>query len=79
MLEYRYEHGRRYHSRDATWFAPNDEDEQQRMDILHHMWKLICNGELVKFKDRITDWSRVLDVGTGTGKNEPGLSATAVD
>lgn len=47
------------------------------MDILHHLWKLMCNGELVKFKDRITDWSRVLDVGTGTGKHQPELVCNA--
>jgi hypothetical protein len=50
--------------------VPNDEDEQERMDVVHHLWKLVLGGELVKFKDRITDWSRVLDVGTGTGKTK---------
>ena len=67
-MQHRFENGRRYHTRDSKWYVPNDEDEQDRMDVVHHLWKLLLGGELVKYKDRVDDWSRVLDVGTGTGK-----------
>ncbi|ETN46459.1 uncharacterized protein HMPREF1541_00644 [Cyphellophora europaea CBS 101466] len=67
VMQHRFENGRRYHTRDSKWYVPNDEDEQDRMDVVHHLWKLLLGGELVKYKDRVDDWSRVLDVGTGTG------------
>ncbi|KAE8369151.1 S-adenosyl-L-methionine-dependent methyltransferase [Aspergillus caelatus] len=44
---------------------PNDEEEQDRMDILHHIYNLILNGEI--HIAPIKDPQRVLDIGTGTG------------
>jgi hypothetical protein len=38
VLEYEYENGRRYCSnRSGNYMMPNDEEEQDRMDITHHM------------------------------------------
>ena len=42
------------------------------MDLAHHVWRLILGGELLKFGKKVEKWSRVLDVGTGTGKHQPG-------
>lgn len=45
---------------------PNDEREQDRLDMLHHMFKLVLNDRL--FLAPIENGPiRVLDIGTGTG------------
>ncbi|KAF5000555.1 hypothetical protein FGRMN_1722 [Fusarium graminum] len=67
ILNYRYENGRRYHAfRDGTYLVPNDEEEQNRMDLLHHIYSLLLDGKLflAPIGDQI---GRVLDLGTGTG------------
>lgn len=67
ILQYKYEHGRRYHSyRDGEYPLPNDEAEQDRMDLLHHIWRMILGGDLLLAKLRYPP-QRILDVGTGTG------------
>jgi SAM-dependent methyltransferase len=45
---------------------PNDETEQDRLDLQHHIFKLVLDGELTCTKLPPTT-QRVLDVGTGTG------------
>ncbi|KAI8649713.1 hypothetical protein NCS55_01433600 [Fusarium keratoplasticum] len=58
--------GRRYHAfREGTYLVPNDEEEQGRMDLLHHVCNLALKGEL--HRSPIKDPRRVLDLGTGTG------------
>ncbi|TGO23145.1 hypothetical protein BPAE_0142g00070 [Botrytis paeoniae] len=44
---------------------PNDDDEQDRMDLLHHVFNLVLDGKL--YLAPIENPQRVLDVGTGTG------------
>ncbi|KAB8288222.1 hypothetical protein EYC80_010223 [Monilinia laxa] len=44
---------------------PNDDDEQDRMDLLHHVFNLVLEGKL--YLAPIENPQRVLDVGTGTG------------
>lgn len=45
---------------------PNDDREQNRMDMQHHIYNMIMKGEL--FQAPINkDIHRVLDIGTGTG------------
>ncbi|KAI9787829.1 MAG: hypothetical protein M1816_007396 [Peltula sp. TS41687] len=44
---------------------PNDEREQDRLDLLHHLQLLILDGKL--YLAPISNPGRVLDVGTGTG------------
>ncbi|TVY83636.1 Secondary metabolism regulator [Lachnellula suecica] len=67
ILDYTYENGRRYHAyRDGAYLFPNDDTEQDRLDMLHHIFKLVLRGKL--FKAPITSaMHRVLDFGTGTG------------
>jgi hypothetical protein len=71
VKNYKYENGRRYHSyREGQYVLPNDEQEQDREDLLHHVRSLIFDGELTHapIKDGI---SNILDIGTGTGmKNQ---------
>ena len=44
---------------------PNDETEQDRLDIIHHVFRLSLGGELCKTK--LENPQKILDVGTGTG------------
>ncbi|KAJ5210185.1 hypothetical protein N7472_000324 [Penicillium cf. griseofulvum] len=67
VKNYAYENGRRYHSyREGHYVLPNDEPEQDRQDLLHHVRSLVLNGRLFRapLDDNI---QRALDIGTGTG------------
>ncbi|KAB2574671.1 putative methyltransferase tdiE [Lasiodiplodia theobromae] len=69
ITDYEYENGRRYHSfkKDSTmYFAPNDEDENDRLDLVHHMITLRLGGKLHLAPIK-KDVQEVLDLGTGTG------------
>jgi ubiquinone/menaquinone biosynthesis C-methylase UbiE len=52
---------------DASGYKfPNDEREQDRLDMLHNMFRLVLDGKL--FLSPLKDGPlRVLDIGTGTG------------
>jgi SAM-dependent methyltransferase len=66
-LGHTYENGRRYHSyRQGEYPLPNDDKEQERLDLLHHIWKLILGGGLYSAPIP-KNLGRVLDFGTGTG------------
>ena len=46
--------------------VPNDETEQSRLDLMHHMFCMMLDGAL--YVSPISrDVQRILDVGTGTG------------
>jgi len=68
VVDYQYENGRRYHSyREGLYHLPNDEHEQERLDLQHHIYRVALDGCLYLAplpKERIHD---VLDVGCGTG------------
>ncbi|KAE8151265.1 S-adenosyl-L-methionine-dependent methyltransferase [Aspergillus avenaceus] len=60
------QNGRRYNAyREGEYALPNDEEEQDRMDLLHHIYNLILNGEI--HTAPLKNPQRVLDLGTGTG------------
>lgn len=64
ILIHSLENGRRYCN--DTYFMPNDEAEQTRLNILHQVYLLLLGGELTTAPlPRRTQ--RVLDVGTGPG------------
>lgn len=70
VLSYQYENGRRYHAfRSGTYVLPNDEAEQDRLDLTHHIQTLLLEGEL--YRSPLSDPKWILDVGTGTGKVLP--------
>lgn len=67
VKDYAYENGRRYHSyREGHYVLPNDEQEQDRQDLLHHVRNLVLNGALFRAPLE-KSVQRVLDIGTGTG------------
>ncbi|KAF8855637.1 S-adenosyl-L-methionine-dependent methyltransferase [Acephala macrosclerotiorum] len=69
ILKYREENGRTYHAyKDGNYLRPNDELEQERLDLQHHLFTLTFDGKL--FTCPVAEEKqihRVLDVGTGTG------------
>ncbi|TQB73934.1 hypothetical protein MPDQ_005413 [Monascus purpureus] len=66
VFEYQYENGRRYHAyRAGQYLLPNDELEQDRLDMTHHIFRLALGGDLCITK--LDHPQRILDVGTGTG------------
>ncbi|KAI9373650.1 S-adenosyl-L-methionine-dependent methyltransferase [Aspergillus egyptiacus] len=70
VRDYVYENGRRYHAyRYGQYPIPNDEEEQDRLAITHHLFKLLTGGELYRapLSERENPPKRILDIGTGTG------------
>jgi trans-aconitate methyltransferase len=66
IKNYKYENGRRYHAyREGEYVLPNDETEQDRQDLLHHVRNLTLGGKL--YLAPIDNPKRVIDIGTGTG------------
>ncbi|KAL1623652.1 hypothetical protein SLS56_008173 [Neofusicoccum ribis] len=66
IYEGRYENGRRYHTyREGAYPLPEDEREQDRLDLIQHWFGLVLKGELNRAP--VGEPQRVLDVGTGTG------------
>jgi SAM-dependent methyltransferase len=67
VKEYTYRNGRRYSSfRAGEYPIPNDEREQDRLDMLHHIYKLMLDGASLAAPIGPAP-QRILDVGTGTG------------
>ncbi|KAE8385903.1 S-adenosyl-L-methionine-dependent methyltransferase [Aspergillus alliaceus] len=67
VFQYEYRHGRRYHSKFAgNYHFPNDEAEQDRLDMVHHMYYRVLNDRLFLAPIDL-DGKRILDIGTGTG------------
>lgn len=67
IIGYKFENGRRYHAyREGSYAMPNDEKEQSRLDLLHHVYLLALGGELT-LCPLSKDIGRVLDFGCGTG------------
>ncbi|RSL68612.1 hypothetical protein CEP54_002646 [Fusarium duplospermum] len=67
ILRYREENGRTYHAyKDGAYVFPNDETENERLDIQHHLFALTFEGRL-HAAPLTQPLRRVLDAGTGTG------------
>ncbi|KAK3400616.1 S-adenosyl-L-methionine-dependent methyltransferase [Sordaria brevicollis] len=69
ILKYRTINGRTYHSdsvTDGEYWGPNDQKQNEVLDIFHHMVTIYLDGEL--YEAPITkNPENILDVGTGTG------------
>ncbi|KAI5778482.1 S-adenosyl-L-methionine-dependent methyltransferase [Geopyxis carbonaria] len=67
VRDYVYENGRRFHGYKAgKYVLPNDETEQDRLDLLHHIYLMVLGGDLHLPKINPNPQA-ILDVGTGTG------------
>lgn len=68
VLSYEWKHGRRYHSYQAGAYSfPNDEHEQARLDMLHHVFFRLLHDRLYLAPIDPSAGLRILDIGTGTG------------
>ncbi|KAH6994740.1 S-adenosyl-L-methionine-dependent methyltransferase [Fusarium venenatum] len=70
ILEYRKFQGRTFHSEkyDTEYFAPNDEQQRESIDISHHYLLLLLDGKL-SLAHLNNDLEAILDIGTGTGND----------
>jgi len=69
IMKHREENGRTYHVyKEGKYLYPNDEGENDRLDLQHHIYSLAYGGRLHLCDfDKDKPIHRVLDVGTGTG------------
>ncbi|KAK3385900.1 S-adenosyl-L-methionine-dependent methyltransferase [Podospora didyma] len=70
ILEYRMIHGRTFHSdktTDAQYWVPNDDKQNESMDINHHLLTLVLDGKLFRAPLDAEKIKKVIDIGTGTG------------
>ncbi|PQE05792.1 hypothetical protein CJF31_00004540 [Rutstroemia sp. NJR-2017a BVV2] len=68
ITKYRLENGRTYHAyKDGKYVFPNDEPEQERLDLQHHICSITFDGRLFSCPIDAASTKRVLDVGCGTG------------
>lgn len=66
IFDYETENGRSYHAfKRGKYVMPNDEGEQDRMDIHYHSLRLTLRGK--HFIAPIASPTQILDIGTGTG------------
>ncbi|KAK5053153.1 hypothetical protein LTR84_002127 [Exophiala bonariae] len=68
VFNYTYENGRRYHAYHAgNYVLPNDEQEQDRLEYTHHLYRLLVGG--ASYRAPLLDHrpQRILDIGCGTG------------
>src|SRR6266536_1111195 len=56
-------HGRRYC---GDYYMPNDEDEQDRLQIIHALYLYVLSGKLTTVP--LSNPRKILDIGTGTGE-----------
>ncbi|KAJ5508517.1 hypothetical protein N7527_010660 [Penicillium freii] len=69
VRDYNYENGRRYHAyRHGQYPFPNDQEEQDRLALAHHLFKLLTGGNLNRAPINGTNPRRILDIGTGPGE-----------
>jgi ubiquinone/menaquinone biosynthesis C-methylase UbiE len=67
VRDYVYENGRRYHRySEGKYLLPNDESEQDRLDLYHFIHITVLNGKL-HLADIGDSPHNILDCGTGTG------------
>ncbi|KAK2753717.1 hypothetical protein FQN55_000080 [Onygenales sp. PD_40] len=86
ITAYRFENGRRYHAyKDGEYWAPNDEMQNNQLNIGHHLFTLLLDGKLLLAPIE-PDIERALDIGTGTGawaidfaNEHPKTSVTGTD
>ncbi|KAK3314452.1 S-adenosyl-L-methionine-dependent methyltransferase [Apodospora peruviana] len=69
IFEYRNLHGRTYHNfgggEKAEYWAPNDDTQNEQLDINHHLLSLTLGNKL--YLAPLSNPKKVLDIGTGTG------------
>ncbi|KAH8704881.1 S-adenosyl-L-methionine-dependent methyltransferase [Talaromyces proteolyticus] len=66
VTDYPKEYGRTYHRyHEGLYPYPNDEQELDRLDMLHHIWKEVNQSRL--YISPLREPKHILDIGTGSG------------
>ena len=66
IYDYEVRHGRTYHAYHSDkYFVPNDEGEQERLDLHYHAMRLALDDKITFAP--LDQHHGILDVGTGTG------------
>jgi ribosomal protein RSM22 (predicted rRNA methylase) len=66
IMRGRFENGRRYHAyQDGIYMFPDDEQEQDRLDIKYASLQKVFSDKIVFAP--LEDPQQILDIGTGTG------------
>ncbi|KAF5487596.1 Secondary metabolism regulator LAE1 [Colletotrichum siamense] len=66
IRDFNFENRRRYHKyKEGQYHFPNDEPEQERENMKHHMIVALCDSKL--HNAPINSPQKILDIGTGTG------------
>lgn len=66
VFEFIHEHGHRYH-RKPDALLPNDEAEQDRLDLQHHIFRMLLDGGLTHTALADDKALEIVDIGCGTG------------
>ncbi|PVH88934.1 S-adenosyl-L-methionine-dependent methyltransferase [Cadophora sp. DSE1049] len=67
VYNYVEENGRTYHRyKEGSYVMPNDEREQERLDMQHHLWHMTLHDQLF-LAPIVENPQHALDIGTGTG------------
>ncbi|KAF1842507.1 S-adenosyl-L-methionine-dependent methyltransferase [Cucurbitaria berberidis CBS 394.84] len=85
IWRHRYENGRRYHKfREGEYWGPNDEVQNDQLDIAHHMFLILLHQKL--HLAPIKEPKSIIDLGCGTGiwcmdmaDEHPGAEIIGVD
>ena len=68
VVDYPVEHGRRYHAyRKDQYLYPNDDQEAERLDVVHHIMLRTIEGKIYLAPLDDETAQNILDIGTGTG------------
>ncbi|KAL1584432.1 hypothetical protein WHR41_06362 [Cladosporium halotolerans] len=66
-IDYKFEHGRRYHAfQDGKYHLPNDDEEIVRLELQHLIWRQ-CLSNRLHLCPTPNPLRTVLDIGCGTG------------
>ncbi|KMU84446.1 UMTA [Coccidioides immitis H538.4] len=67
FVDYPYDYGRRYNAyKEGEYWAPNDDVQQNQMDVAHHMFYDLLDGKLADAPIS-KDVREVIDLGAGNG------------
>ena len=66
VFEFVHEHGHRYHRKPEA-LLPNDELEQDRLDLQHHIFRMLLDGGLTHTVLPDDKPLEIIDIGCGTG------------
>ncbi|KAF5703767.1 methyltransferase [Fusarium globosum] len=67
IMAFKWENGRRYHAyQDGSYWAPNDDRQQEAEDLMHEVYRIILGNSLYEAPIG-NNPQKVLDIGCGTG------------